>query len=441
MNSYFALPLLSILFILSGSGYTSLISKSTIIEKIGLRFLLGSGLTTLTWFSLFRLGMSFSIFSFLLASVIVHCIGFVVSKLIGSPQPVDRIVLKSTLDKVLAGSILLLGFSHLLITSYNPITSWDSIALYDFAGRIAASSGNLNHLVSSTYYMSYPLYVSLSHAAMYLFGAINPQGLHSLILISFMAVIFGRLYSWTNIRYALLGTLLALSSYQIYYHASYAYTNIPYVSFLIIGYLYAVSGDKKSNSPGYLLLSSVMLGLSTWTRSSEPFWIVGVILLLWQGWRLKQIGYSIFAVVIMFMTRSIWTSYYSSVLQALNVEQFARSSLFNISTFQSIAHNYLSITWYILLNIIHPYLGAWLMFIPSIIIAIRKRDLRLRQLLLISIIIFGMVVGGIAVFSTYYTSWNEIGDSARRMVLFIIPLSIITNTYALYKVSDKVIHD
>jgi|GEM_PF-1610102 len=441
MTSYIVLTLIAFIFILAGTGYANLISKITFIEKTGVRFLLGSGLTTLVWFVLFRLGISFNISSFLLSSVIVLLFGLLLSGCIKSDQIILRVILKHTYEKVLAWLIAILGICHLLITNYNPITSWDSIALYDFVGKVVAVSGNLNHIISSSYYMSYPLYVSLSHASMYIFGAINPQGIHSLILISLMAVIFGRLSSWTSTKYALLGTLLILSSYQIFYHASYAYTNIPYVAFLIIGFLYGASAQKQDKTRGYLLMSGIFLGLSAWTRSSEPFWIVGILLLIWQGLRFRQFKLSFIAVIIVFAIRAVWSSYYASVLQALNIEQVARTSLLSVSTIQSILHNYLSITWYILLNVIHPYLGVWLMFVPSIIIAIRNKDIRLSQLLFISLIIFAMVIGGIAVFSTYYTTWNEIGDSARRMVLFIIPLSFVTNIYALYIVNSGSSHD
>jgi hypothetical protein len=431
MISYLALPIIACIYILAGSGYAKLIN-GPIVEKIGLRFLLGGGLATLVWFILYRFGFAFTMFSFFSASAIVLCIGLFLVKFLGSKGNVSQVALTSRIDKILFWAIIILSVCHILITTYNPITSWDSMALYDFAGRIAGQSGNLNHLTTSTYYMSYPLHVSLSHAVLYIFGAVNPQGIHSLILISFVAVIFGRLYSWTNTRYALLGALLTISSYQIFYHASYAYTNIPYVSFLIIGYLFAVSGHKKSESRGYLLLGGISLGLSTWTRSSEPFWLVGILLLLWQSWKTKQIASGVIGIISLLSIRLAWTSFYSATLSTLNIAPAEDGFALNLATFQMIVSNYAPITWYILLNIIHPYLLAWLLFIPSVVIAIYKKNHRLWQLLLASILIFAMVIGAIAVFSTYYTSWNEIGDSARRMMLFIIPLSTVTSVYALY---------
>lgn len=441
MISLLSLPAIVFLYIFAGIPYASNLPRSSVIERLSLSFLVGGGVTTFAWFLLARLGLRIDLLSLVLSVAITHLLGrlfFKVSDLRGQALQATSQSSFLLIEKI---GLILIGFlifSHLVITAYNPITSWDSIALYDFAGRIIAQTGDLSAIMRSSYYMSYPLYVSLSHTASYLLGAINPQGFHTIVFMSLLGIIYGRITHWTNRSYGILATLLVTSSYQIFYHASYAYTNIPYVAFLIAGYLYVISQDRAQSHSKDLMLGSLLIGLSTWTRSSEPFWMIGILLILWQGISLKKYLVSIFGAGLVIFIRYLWVSFHAQVLASYQgVASTASHHLLSLETISKIINNLPELTWYILLNVVHPYLGFWLVLIPIAIIAIYKKNLRLLQLLFSSFLVLGIVVGGIALFSTYYASWNEIGDSARRMVLFIIPLSLITSVYALYLVKEK----
>lgn len=441
MNSMIALPMLSITCLIVGWNYTKIINKITYIEQLGLAFLMGLGLTTILWFALYRLGLKLDLYTYVLSSFLIWLLGKVVYLFIGKKFANQQIPKLSLFEMVGVFIVSLLIITHFMISSYNPITSWDSIALYDFAGRIISINHSLKDITSSSYYMSYPLMISLNHAVIYMLGGINAQGLHSLIFISLLMIVFGRMYAWTNLRLAIFTTLMVASAYQLYYHSTYAYTNVPYAVFVVTSYLYLVSDDLKENKTSYLLIGSLMLGLSTWVRSSEPFWMIGLILIFWQSLRFKKLGLGLLSICIVLSFRYLWTGFHQQILSTLLIPTQSTVSLFTINAYKRIMTNIPELVWYTLLNVIFPYLGIWLLFIPSILVGLIKRDVRLMQLLLCSIFIFSFLVGGIAIFSTYYTTWTSIGDSAKRMVLFVIPLSIVIGMYAFHLVSIKAKND
>ena len=93
------------------------------------------------------------------------------------------------------------------------------------------------------------------------------------------------------------------------------------------------------------------------------------------------------------------------------------------------------------LNVFSPYSGIWFLLVPISLTWIVKRNTKLLLLFSSIVLSASMLIVGIAVFSTFYNTWNEIGDSARRMILFINPLSLITTMYAVYLISQKDKHE
>src|SRR4030042_6796381 len=76
---------------------------------------------------------------------------------------------------------------------------------------------------------------------------------------------------------ALLAVLLLVTTPSIFAHSMIVYTNLPYTIYLVMGaiYLYFWLVRKEVR---YLALSGLMTGLSTWTRSTEPFWLTNLII-------------------------------------------------------------------------------------------------------------------------------------------------------------------
>jgi len=432
MNSFIAIITTSTFFILSGWYLACLVPTVSKVERIGLSFLIGSGMTTFIWFIGYLIGLPFNLFNLGLSGLLLGIIGFTLLKILKITPTTEKIVIHTKFEKYLISIIILSLIISFAIAIYHPLTAWDSLAQYDFRGHAIAIDHDLSFIRGGAYFMSYPLMISLVHATVYMLGGISAQGIHALIFAAFIAIIYGRMTDWTNSKYGILTSLLIIFQSEIFSHSTFAYTNLPYTAFLVAAIMYIISAGSYS-----ILIGGMLLGLSTWVRSSEVFWITGTVLILWQGIRTKKISKAMIAIFMIMAIRLTWSMYQNYIYSSLNWVTSSTASHFNIESLYKIVKTIKSIYWYIYLNIIFPYINVWFLSISAAIVIFTRRTYR--SLMLIFSIMFSaaMVVGGIMVFSTYYQSWNEIGDSARRMILFIVPLSITAAVYSLYLINKK----
>lgn len=429
MNSLIAIIVTSLLFIIFGWNLTYLFPIEEKIERISLSFILGSGLTTLLWFYVNHLGFALDLPTFICTGIGLTLFGYFL-KFKYKYQYADLISQKLLgKEYYIAIYIFLLLIIAFIIGLYNPLTAWDSLALYDFRGHAIALNHSLKDIVDFPYYLSYPLMTSLVHAIVYMLGGLSAQGIHAIFFASFIGIIFGRMTKWTNRYYALITCLAVATQYEIYTHATFAYTNLPYLVYLVSGLLYAVS-------PSFIL-SGILIGLSTWTRSSEVFWLIGIVILLWQGFRSKRVFSAVFSIVIILSIKYSWTSFVGNILLSLGQTEAPRISRFNAEAFSMIVANSISIAKYVYWNILLPYVGIWLLTIPLLIIGVVKRNFKIYMFLVSIILTASMTVGGVMIFSTYFRTWNQIGDSARRMILFVGPLTIVASMYSIFLINQK----
>ena len=439
MINTFLVILTALSFLSSGWYLTYLFPLESRIERLGLAFLIGAGMTTFLWFIGNLLGLPFNLYTLLLIEAGEILIGYYatsknrMSLKKAHPFKPARSELIVTLIII---AILLIAF---LIGSHNPLMAWDSIALYDFRAHTIAINHSLKDLTDSSYYVSYPLMISLMHSIVYMLGGVSAQGLHAITLMALTSVIYGRMREWTNHSLALTACLLVVTQHQIFYHATFAYTNLPYTAYLVSGLIYAISA--RAGKLGFLPLAGLVLGFSTWMRASETFWVVGILLLLAQGLILKKKLLSVLAVAILLLIRFTWSIYLNAVLVSIHYTYEQTFRAFGFHSILEIIANRQALYTYIKNNVFVPYQGIWFLSVPVTLIAIVKKDHKL--ILLTSAILLSavMVVVGIMVFSTYYTTWSEIGDSARRMVMFVEPLTIIASVYALSLRSRRENHD
>ena len=139
--------------------------------------------------------------------------------------------------------------------------------------------------------------------------------------------------------------------------------------------------------------------------------------------------------------RMTWISYFNHILVSINYSYDETIRSFGFKNIQRIIANWREIYWYMRLNVFSPYSGIWFLLVPISLTWIVKRNTKLLLLFSSIVLSASMLIVGIAVFSTFYNTWNEIGDSARRMILFINPLSLITTMYAVYLISQKDKHE
>ncbi len=393
------------------------------LEFTSLLFILSTGISSFYWFLVYLLGYNFSLISLSIALIF---------GILSSIFLIRSSNLKVILDKeiflpwerytiILISTLIILA---ILVSSYSPIVSWDSLTLYDFRGLIIAQSHSLSDISLNTYYLSYPLMTSLVHAAFYMLGSHSPQIFYALIYASFIFLTYGRMRAWTTRHFALISSLLVATTPFLWQHATISYTNLPYTIFLVGGLLYA---------PSSLLLSGVLIGLSTWVRMSEPFWIVGLLLIAFYGWTQKQKIKAIFGILLAFAMRMTWTTYLSSAYTQANLILEDKANIYNIEIFAKIYANIGTIISYLWEFIITPYFGFWVLAVFSFLPAIIFRS----KLYMSFVLLISMTIIGTAVFSTYFESWYSIGGSATRMILFIAPLSTIVGVRLYYLLKVK----
>lgn len=416
----------ALLGVLSGYPYALQVGGGVLL-RAGLSFLIGSGLTTWIFFLLhIHFNLPLTLQFALLSYAFVWLIGYVTKPIktadLSNKQPSSKLVYVPIIITVTA----------FVIGSYLPLTAWDSIALYDFRAHAITITHSLADMTKSTYDMSYPLHISLLHSFVYMLGGESAQGLHALFFGSLLAVVYERLRSWTDPRWAILGTILVATSSELFDHATFAYTNLPYTAYLIAGLLYLLSPTRRE-----LLIGALLIGLSSWTRSAEPFWLLAWLLLIFQAVRTKDTKTLFIGSLALYGIRYGWTQYYNGVVAEIIGDLPGLTQQLSLAHLPTIYQRLPSYYWYLRLNVIDPYRGYWFLLLPMLTIWLKSKSSRLGLLFFLILTTLLMVVAGVVVMSLFLTSWAEIGTSARRMVLFIIPLSLIGATYAGYVMSNK----
>lgn len=424
LSSLITTTTIALLCVLAGLPYSTHI-KGSLLLRVGLSYLIGSGIATFMLFILHRmLGVPLNFQFALLSFAFTWLFGY----LTRNPEAVIVTIKKSHLNYV---PIILIIIAF-LIGSYLPLTAWDSLALYDFRAHAIAITHSLDDMTKTTYDMSYPLYISLLHSFVYMLGGESAQGLHALFFGGLLAVIYERLLHWTNPRWAIIGTILVGVSHELFDHATFAYTNLPYTAYLIAGLFYLLGKTRRE-----LLIGSLLIGLSSWTRSAEPFWLLAWLLLLYQSFKLKDLKSFLFGSLMLYGIRYGWTQYYNQIVSSLIGEVPSLTTGLSLASLLTLILKLPDYYWYLRLNVIDPYRGYWYLIIPMFVAWLKSKNPRLGLLLMLAIITLAIVTLGIMLMSLYLTSWADIGISARRMVLFISPLTLIGAAYAGYIISHK----
>jgi hypothetical protein len=410
-----------------------LVKKMHLTERFGTSFLLGFGVFTLLMFCYSTLGLKITLLSTVIALLICITVTFFIAKIIFKRNilfnPIDIIksfIRLSKLEKILVLAIAGLGVGSLIITTYFPVYIWDALALYDFRGRIIAQQGFYTQIVKNfVYFDGYPLFTSLSHTLVYLFGGKNPQFLYSLIYLSFIFIFYGILREFVNKKAAMITTLILATTPVLFDHSTFAYTNLPYTAFLVTGSLYLYLWLVKEKPIGYLILSAILTGLSTWTRSAEPFWAINLlILVLFSMYKFKKYILPTFIYAFfLFLIKQPWSMvvYAGTTIATSEIGSYA--STITKTTFD--ATRIIEVMGYIYKNIIVSWFPLIFLFLFCIFINLKKFFKRENfSFLLIIFSYFALLLFATYLFSFNFSGWTGIPDSAKRMAMFFMPLMI-----------------
>ncbi len=409
--------------------------KCNLFVKIGLSYPLGVGIFTLLMFGSNLLGVKFSLLneSLLLLAICLPLSFFERKKIRGFFLSIfrnNRISDLDPIEKVILGVICFLVISSFINTLYWPVYMWDSVVLYDFRAHVFANTGFIRDAFIGGYYYSYPLLTSLAHTVVYLAGGAYPQFLYSVFYFSLGIGFYGLLREFISRKLSLFFTLILLLVEPIFYHSLFSYTNLTYMVYVGLGTILIYLWDRKAlrsqkNHFGYLVLSGLLIGLSAWVRSVEPFWMAAILVVLIISIFRKRFWSpaAYFLTVIPFT--QFWKLFQSSVAGgqvsvAGQADHYSKiwASLIDFT-------NWAKIFEYFYKHVFVSWGPIFILFIFAIISAfILKKIKDYFLIFFITLIFIAVLIGGIFIFSVNHDYWYRIGDATERLSMLFYPLFI-----------------
>ena len=428
-----------------GYLFSSLIIKDLpLAERGGLSYLLGMGLITLLIFFFSWAGIKITATSIIaIVSGLISLLFFVLVLLkrkieIRLPN-VQRIFIElSWFEKIICLVIGVIFSLSLLIALYYPVYVWDALALYDFTAKIVAQTGYFVQIANQYFYFAqYPLLVPLGHTIVYLFGGSNPQFIYSLYFFSFAAIFYSVIRKGASRPAALFATLLLVTTPALFAHSTFAYTNLPYTAFYVIGIIYLYIAVTR-NRPDYLLMSSLLVGLSTWARSAEPLWLAEILIVLIYAVRKKSIYSALIFLVPFFIIQQPWNIFqarlYGPTLSTAGQISLIPAILSTGVDFKRIW----DVSLYVYRNVVQSWGPILAIFLIAVFFDIKNWITRKNLIMLLIILAnFMTIYTGTYLFSIRFQEWKDIPDSAIRMSMFFPPLMIYYISLVLGKVSPK----
>lgn len=429
-----------------GYLFVNLIRKNLSISiKIALGYIIGIGLSTYISFLLNILGIPFSLLStlsLLSISILILVLLHIVNKIpIFNKIPTKIFVTQGKMQKILYFLIIFLIISAFISSIYWPVKDWDSIVLYDFRAKVFNQTGFMLDGVNRGYFFNYPLLSSIAHAFVYQTGFNYPGIIHSLFFFSLSIIIFNYLKTETNKSWALLWTFITLISPALYGHAQMTYTNLIYSTYLISSLLFLDNWLKDKNNNN-LAISSMLLGLSIWTRSAEPFWIIPILLVFLFSTGISKFK-NTFLYLILFLGFKIpWNNFRNEyrIIDNETTNDHLINTIFDVTNFEKISHNFLPVLEYFYTYIIKLSLPAYIILaIITFSILINRTFVKNHIILIILSIWLFLCTSllGIFTLSLYYEKWVKIGGSAQRMSIFIPPLIMILTSRFMFNMLKR----
>ncbi|MCK4813656.1 MAG: glycosyltransferase family 39 protein [Candidatus Marinimicrobia bacterium] len=305
---------------------------SSILEKIGLSFLIGCGVETVFMFFLDVIHIRFTAWTLLLLSfgvIIILNLNLIrhYKELKNPFNPLKNKLREFKFNRFCTINwpwiSLLVLVAYLLVASvakslYWPVTAYDSVAGYDLMGKAIANEGRIFVSLFQWNLQGprgiYPPLAEGTFAYAYMFGMTSSKLMLSINYISFVLVFYALLRKYTNRISAALFSLIMIVTPEMYAFSSLSNTNVMGAAYagLAIIYLFLWT-DKKNKFDFYI--ASILMGMNVWLRNDGIiFNISGFLILLWNAFREKNWKPIFIYSVIAFSPFIIWTIYLKYVI-------------------------------------------------------------------------------------------------------------------------------
>lgn len=406
-----------------------ILPKQNTFSTLGLSFPLGIGIFTLLMFVSNLLGFRFNLLNESLILLIFSIPVILLRRnelkeLFGNRLRSLKNSKISLVEKVMLGVLIFLVVTSLVNTLYWPVHIWDSLVLYDFRGHVFAQTGFMKDAFINDYYTNYPLLTSLAHTIIYIAGGRYPQFLYSLYYLSLGLTFYGFLREFVSRKIGLFATLILLIAQPLFYHSMLSLTNLPFSVYLSLGAICVFLWNKK-REVGYLILTALLVGLSTWTRSNEPFWAAILLIVFIVSIYHKKIWETVLFSLFFFPIREAWKVFQSSlngtnILTTGEIAGYSRTFplIFNLERWPQVIG-------YLYINVFRPWGAVFVAFIVATIALFLLRKQREYFLIFFITFIFLVVlIAGTLQLSISTDYWYRIGDAAERLSMLFYPLFV-----------------
>jgi len=410
-----------------------LLPKWTFFEKFFLGYGLGMGITTtlmtiLEFFDFLNLG-------FLYAVIVIAIIPLLLKvEKIKLPSLKGVFKKRKFAEWFLIILPLLVIFSVSLVTVTSlllwPVHAWDAITLYDFRARFLAGGGTFLQLSNMNYhyYFSYPFLTSNSHLMFYLEGWSSAKIVYVLYGLGLYFLFYSFIRKFNlSITWSLILTALLISDPLIFRVSKIAYTNLPYLFYLVAGiflfYLWLEENDVRT-----LLVSSLMFAISTHVRFADMFYIlnIGFLFLLFLLRKVKIKDTLIFTFPILafhFAWKYISSFFRTSVSDVVSMSERIALGFkgFTITRAQEVFLFYFEA----MTRAYKVYLIVFLIIsLAGFVVILKKRKAFLGTIYLFYMFIFSLLwsFSGNYFISFGYENWRRTAYSLQRLSLLIVPL-------------------
>lgn len=405
----------------------ALFPRGHFLEKIALGYLAGIGIFTFTLFAANLIGVRYEITggALILALLNLFCFAVYLRRRPELQFSTVYHLRKWSLPKLTILQVFLLGvigflfISSLVSGMYWPVKTWDSLALYDFRAQSFISTGFMEDAISRGYFSKYPLLTSLSHTWFYLLGYTSPKIMYFILYVCGSVIFYFSLRRRLSEVFSLFFTVLFAAALPIFNHSQISYTNLPYTLYLSAAYFYLYDW-LKSGKTAFAYVSALMASLSIWVRYQEPFWIPLLLAIVVTGLAGKRWIMVIFSIFIAVGIFSSWTVFVNLKLGSANILVNRNLGLLTVILTNIEPWRMKDILAYIWRYIVSPHLILFIIYFLSVPL-LQKRHFPEKIAGLIIAADLLMILAGTLVLSVERSSWSQIGNSAERMSMFLIP--------------------
>ena len=260
---------------------------------------------------------------------------------------------------------------------------------------------------------------------------------YSFIYGSFLLLFYALLRRKQDQTISGIATLILASFTMIFEHAVTAYSNLPYTAFFSLGMMYLWFYVNKG-SKADLLLGGILVGLSTWIRSTEPFWLVAAVPILWGYFRYRtRLVSSVLLLAWLSLPDKLWRAFlkYLDSLSPLNIFESQTHTIAAIKDFITQGEGVASLLvhiWQVSIYLVEILVPEFFLLFLLFVFAIGHGAKRRLPELVTLILLFSIVWGGTFIFSFTWDTWNLIAGSIVRMCMIFIPLLIFLTARDLH---------